>query len=190
MTPEELAARPTEGRFYTVINDAADKAVELMEAAWVRSQGLGPDQRARYLTAVGVEIATTYGDVAAAAAADYIRARSAADGVALAAAALTLSKTDTAYLIGQMGYALQTQTEGLTDPARHAGLLDAARRVVDKHIRRRAYRHLNTFASEAGYKVTVATEASPCGFCMGRSLQGVLPPYHGHCRCHAYLDLP
>ena len=159
-----------------------DAALDWAATAWGRAMGMPAAEREAYLLAALADIAELHGDVAAAAAVDYVRAVTRATGEVVAVTA------NSAQVEASMSWALQTQRAGLSDPAVAATLQPRIRGAMLKLVRLRAHETVDRAAREQGRERTVKREPGACAFCIGRSgHEGAVPPFHDGCRCDVTL---
>lgn len=171
---DELAYRAT-------LDLVTDGALDMAEVAWERSRRMAPAARQSFLLDALSEISVAYGDVAADAAADYLRTVTVATSVEAVPANREQVRTS-------MAWALQTQRGGLSDPAIVATLQPRIHGAILKLVRLRAHDTIDRMAKRLGKKRTVRHEPGACGFCLGRATQGARPPFHDGCRCDVVLE--
>lgn len=174
--------------FESTIEASSRKASEQAMLALAKSAGLSPAEREAYLRSILVDIAEAGGDVAALTATEYVRAV-AADDPALQGLDDRPRPTDREYLSQSVDVALQTQTGGLHDADRVREIRHRVALVVESHVRKAAFRHVNRLAKGLGRRSQIVAEPGACGFCLGRAKphHRALPPYHRRCRCSVEL---
>ena len=168
------------------VDRLSDKAILEARRALAAAKRMPPEARAAYMRRTITDISRVYGDLAAEVAGAYVQQRLAYDPD-LDGADLRPRPDDKAYLAEQVEFALQLKTGGLVDEARDSTVSSLLALHVQRHVYRRAYRHINDLAGRLGKKTAVVPEPGACGFCDGRSKHHALPPYHRSCRCRVEL---
>lgn len=177
------------GALYAAAVDRTSRAAVAAAAkAWTAAAALPPASREAYLLDTLMKISVVHGELSASVSTDYLREQLAGDA-ALATLDMAPTPADGEHLRSSLTWAMQTKTEGLVDPDRAAAARAYILGVVDKHVRRHGFRHLQRMARDLGKSTHVAPEVGACGFCLGRISQGAIPPYHAFCRCAVQLPL-